>query len=169
VTGVRAGAAGGGSLVGRIIEWCALAGGVVLLGTALMTTWSAASGLFFGSPLPGDFEMVEMTVAVAAFSFLPYCQLTGANVTADLFTANAGRRTVAAFTLFSALIALAFSVLLLWRMAEGLNDYRRYVETTAILRVPIWWAYVPALVSLALLTLASLITLRDAIRGFARG
>jgi TRAP-type C4-dicarboxylate transport system permease small subunit len=54
-------------------------------------------------------------------------------------------------------------------MYEGLLDYRRYVETTAILRVPIWWGYVPALVSLALLTIASLITLREAMRDFGRG
>lgn len=165
----RAGAAGASSLARSIIEWWAVAGGVVLLGTAFMTTWSAASGFFYGKPLAGDFEMTEMMVAVAAFSFLPYCQLTGANVTADLFTANAGRRTVATFTLFSALLAFAFSGLLLWRMYEGLLDYRRYVETTAILRVPIWWGYVPALVSLALLTIASLITLREAMRDFGRG
>ena len=31
-------------------------------------------------------------------------------------------------------------------MYEGLLDYRQYVETTTILKIPIWVAYVPALV-----------------------
>lgn len=146
----------------RVIEAWALAGGLVLLGIALMSTWSATTGVVFGKPLPGDFELVEMFVAIAVFMFLPYCQQTGANVTADLFTAGAGPRTVAALGLLSALVALAFSVLLLWRMYEGLLDYRQYVETTTILRIPVWYAYVPALASLVLLALAALISVRDA-------
>lgn len=163
-------AAQGAGLIGlarRVIEWWALAGGAVLLGVALMTTWSATSGVLLRKPLPGDFELTEMLVAVAAFAFLPYCQLKNANVTADIFTARAGPRAVAAFTLLSALIALAFSGLLIWRMSAGLVDYRQYVETTAILRIPIWYAYVPALVSLALLCLACALTLRDALRGMS--
>jgi len=150
--------------VARVIEIWALLGGAVLLAIVLMTTWSATRGWIFNRPLQGDFEMVEMWVAVSVFMFLPYCQLTGANVTADIFTARAGPRTVALLEVVSALIALGFSALLLWRMYLGMLDYREYVETTTILHVPIWYAYVPALMSLALLALASLISVRDALR-----
>ena len=149
----------------RIVEFWALLGGLVLFAIALMTAWSATSGWLFGKPLPGDVEMVEMLTAVSVFMFLPYCQLTGANVTADLFTANAGPRTVALLTLVGAVVALGFSLLLLWRMYEGLLDYRQYVETTTILRIPIWYAYVPALVSLALLAAAAAASVRAALRG----
>ena len=152
----------------RIIELWALVGGVVLLAIAVMSTWSATSGFLFGRPLPGDFEMVEILVAVAAFAFLPYCQLTDANVTADIFTARAGPRTVAVLGLLASVVALGFALLLLWRMYAGLLDYRQYVETTAILRFPIWMAYLPALFSLVLLAIASLITLLDAARDTAR-
>jgi len=157
------------SLLRRVIEWWALAGGAILLGIALMTSWSALTSLVFGKPLPGDFELTEIFVAVAVFAFLPYCQLTDANVTADLFTARAGPRAVASFALFAALLALAIGVLLAWRTWAGLLDYRQYVETTAILKIPIWTAYVPALASLALLILACLISLRDAWRALLRG
>lgn len=154
-------------LLRRAVELWALAGGIVLLGVALMTSWSATSGWLLSRPLPGDVELTEMLVAVAAFAFLPYCQLTRANVTADIFTARAGPRTVALLALLSALIALGFSVLLVWRMYEGLLDYRKYVETTTILRIPIWYAYVPALASLALLALACLVSVREAVRDWA--
>lgn len=153
-----------GGFLRRAIEAWALLGGLVLLAIALMSTWSATSGWLLGKPLPGDFELVEMLVAVSVFMFLPYCQLTGANVTADLFTAKAGPRTVALLGLLAAAVALGFSLLLFWRMYEGLLDYRQYVETTTILRIPIWYAYVPALASLALLAAAALASVRDALR-----
>jgi TRAP-type C4-dicarboxylate transport system permease small subunit len=155
-------------LARRVIEWWALLGGVVLLGIAVMSTWSATSGFLFGKPLPGDFEMVEVMVAVAAFAFLPYCQLTDANVTADIFTARASRRTVAVFGLIACTAALGIAVILFWRMSAGLQDYRQYVETTAILKFPIWVAYIPALISLFLLIVSCVITLKDAARDVVR-
>lgn len=157
------------ALLRRAIEVWALLGGLVLVGIALMTSWSAASGWLFGRPLPGDFELVEMLVAVSVFMFLPYCQLIGANVTADLFTAGAGPRTVAWLELLGGVVALTFGLLLLWRMYEGLLDYRQYVETTTILKIPIWYAYIPALASLALLALAAFLSMQDAWRRCRRG
>ena len=112
-------------------------------------------------PFPGDFEMTEIGVAVAAFSFLPYCELHGANVTADIFTARAGRRLLALFRLLASLVALGFAALLLWRMYEGMLDQKEYDYTTAILQFPIWVAFVPVLVSLALLAVAAFMTLTE--------
>ena len=160
--------AGPSGLAGRVIEAWALLGGIVLLGVALMTTWSAFTGWVFGKPLPGDFELTEVLVAIAVFSMLPYCQQTDANVTADIFTAGAGPRAVAGFRLFSALLALGVALVLLWRTWAGMLDYRQFIETTAILKIPIWWAYVPAIVSLVLLCLACLIVLRDCWRALVR-
>ncbi|HEY7675088.1 MAG TPA: TRAP transporter small permease [Burkholderiales bacterium] len=148
----------------RLVEFWALLGGLLLLAIALMTAWSSTSAWLFGKPLPGDVEMVEMLTAISVFMFLPYCQLTGANVTADLFTSRASARTVALLTLLGAVIALGFSLLLLWRMYYGLLDYRQYVETTTILRIPIWYPYLPALVSLALLAAAAVASVREALR-----
>ena len=157
-------AAGPTGLAARLIEYWALLGGIVLFAIVLMTAWSATSGAVFDRPLQGDVELTEMGIAVAVFMFLPYCQLVGANVTADIFTAGAGPRTVALLELVSALIALGFSALLLWRMYLGLLDYRKYVETTTILHVPMWYAYIPILLSLALLALASLISVRSTLQ-----
>lgn len=159
-------AAGPTGLVARVTEVWALLGGAVLFGVVLMTTYSAGRGWLFDRPLQGEYEMTEMWVAVAVFMFLPYCQLTGANVTADIFTSRAGPRTIALLELLSAVVALGFSVLLVWRMYLGMLDYRDYGETTTILHVPIWYAYVPALISLALLALASLKSVQNALRAW---
>ena len=147
----------------RFIELWALAGGLLLVAIVLMNAYSLIADILVRKPLPGDFEMVEVGVAVAAFSFLPYCQMTSANVTADIFTQNAGPRLVAFFVFLSALVALFFSALLLWRMSYGLIDYYIYRETTTITGFPKWVAFVPILISLALLAIASFISVRDAI------
>jgi TRAP-type C4-dicarboxylate transport system permease small subunit len=150
-------------LARRAIELWALAGGLLLLAIVLMNAYSLMADIAFRKPLPGDFELVEVGVAVAAFAFLPYCQLTGANVTADIFTQSAGPRTVALLALLSAVIAFAFSLLLMWRMSLGLIDIRQYGETTTITGFPVWIAYVPIVASLALLAIASFISMRDAL------
>jgi TRAP-type C4-dicarboxylate transport system permease small subunit len=150
-------------LVSRIITVWAVLGGIVLLAVVLMNTYSVI-GNQFAMPFPGDFEMTEIGVAIAAFAFLPYCQLTGANVTADIFTARASPRWVALFSLVASVVALGFSVLLLWRMYAGMLDQREYGYETAILQFPNWLAWLPILISLALLAVASLITLRDSAR-----
>lgn len=144
----------------RIIVGWALLGGGVLLALVLMTTYSAAAGYLIATPFPGDFELTEMGVAVASFAFLPYCQVTFANVSADVFTAKASPGVVRLFSRLGSLVALGFSLLLLWRMYEGMLDYQMYLETTAILQIPIWIAFVPSLLSLVLLAVAALITLR---------
>lgn len=158
----RAGLVG---LARRVIELWALAGGLLLLAIVLANAYSLAADILFKQPLRGDFELVTVGVAVAAFAFLPYCQITGANVTADIFTQNAGPRTVAALGLLSAIIALAISVLLLWRMSAGLISLREYSETTEVMGFVIWYAYVPIVVSLALLAIACLISVYDSVRG----
>ncbi|MEO1091050.1 MAG: TRAP transporter small permease [Pseudomonadota bacterium] len=146
-------------VVHRIASCWAIGGGVLLLLIALMSVGSVLGGVLLDRPFPGDFELVQMGVAIAAFSFLPYAQVSGANVTADIFTARASRRTQAAVALMAAVTALGFSLLLLWRMGAGLLDYRRYEETTAILDIPHWLAFLPILVSLGLLALAAIATL----------
>jgi len=144
----------------RLITGWALLGGAVLLAVVLMNVASIL-GAMFGSAVPGDFEMTEVGVAVAVFAFLPYTQVTDGNVTADIFTSGAGPRTVALLKLLGAVIAFGFALLLLWRMYEGMGDQRDYGYTTTILQFPIWLAFVPILISLGLLALAALVSLRD--------
>lgn len=150
-------------LIRRLIAGWALAGGVVLLATVLVNVTSVAGGVFW-KPFPGDFELTEIGVAIAAFSFLPYCQLSGANVTADIFTANASKVALAVFSLLSSLVAFGFSLLLVNRMYFGMLDQKTYGYTTAILQVPHWMAYIPILISLLLLTVAAGVTLGEAVR-----
>ena len=143
----------------RFLRLWALLGCCVLGIVVIMATGSSIAGFLIAKPFPGDFEMTEMGVAVAAFMFLPYCQLTFAHVSADIFTSRASLSLIRSLNRMGSLMALAFSLLLVWRMYQGLLDYQIYLETTTILQIPIWYAFVPAVLSLLLWSFASLITL----------
>lgn len=147
-------------LARKMIHGWALLGGLLLLAVIVMNVVSVIGGVVW-RPFPGDFELTEIGVAVAAFAFLPYCQLENADVTADIFTARASPATLTIFRRFAAALALAFSLILLWCMVQGMNDQRQYGYTTAILQFPIWLAFLPILLSLALLATAAVITLID--------
>lgn len=140
----------------------------MLTAVVVMNTVSVLGSALW-RPVPGDFELTEIGVAVAVFMFLPYCQIMQGNVTADIFTARAGPRLLAAFSLLASILALGFALLLFWRMQAGLVDQKTYGYVTAILQVPIWAGFVPILGSLALLAMASAVNLAEAIRSLSRG
>ncbi|KZL13438.1 TRAP transporter small permease [Pseudovibrio sp. Ad26] len=160
----RAGIAG--AFEKLIVAW-ALTGGVVLLAVVAINIYSTL-GNIWAAPFPGDFELTEIGVAIAVFSFLPFCQITDANVTADIFTSKAGPRLKAFLALIASVIAFGFGLLLLWRMYHGMSDQKEYDYTTAILQIPVWYAYVPVLISLLLLSIGAVITLSENTRDLAR-
>jgi hypothetical protein len=54
-------------------------------------------------------------------------------------------------------------------MWAGMLDQRDYDYTTTILQFPHWVAFIPILISLALLAVAALMTLKNAARGVKEG
>ncbi len=152
-------------LLRAVIRIWALVGGFILAALVLMTAASTFSNVLFRKPFQGDYEMVKHFIAVAVFCFLPYCQLSGANVTVDIFTQGMSERAKSAMLAFSSLFAVAFSLILLRQMSLGLMGYIEYPETTAALHIPLWTAFPPALVSLFLLLVAALVTLAEGLRG----
>jgi TRAP-type C4-dicarboxylate transport system permease small subunit len=135
--------------------WAVL-GGAVLLAVMLMTVVSVLMRATIGSPILGDYELVELGSAIAAFAFLPYCHQAGGNVLVDVFTNRAPERVKGALSALSSLVLLAIALILVWRMALGGYDFYRYHEVTTNLEIPRWWAFPPILISLTLLALVSL-------------
>ncbi|WP_029040528.1 TRAP transporter small permease [Cucumibacter marinus] len=165
-TDERAGLVG---LARRLITWWALAGGFLLMAIVVMSTVSVTGGATIGRTFPGDFELVQMGVAISVFAFLPYAQLTGANVTADIFTSGLPPRGVAVLTILATVGAIIFMAVMTRQTWLGMFDYIKYPETTAILSIPIWYAFVPIIISLVLLLLAQVITLFDAATTVRKG
>ena len=140
--------------LGRLAWGWAVAGGGLLCLLALMTTLSIVGrvlgGLWPGGPfgpLPGDYEVLELGVGIAVFSVLPWCHWRGGNVAVDLvarvlppaLVGAAGRLGEALFAVLVGLIAV--------QLAAGAADLSGFGETSMVLRLPVAWAYWPAIAS----------------------
>jgi TRAP-type C4-dicarboxylate transport system permease small subunit len=155
----------------RLAEGAAVLGGLLLAAVAGVTVYSiigrqAASLGWPSGPgaVPGAFELVELGVAVAVFLFLPYCQMNRGHIAADLFTAAVGPRLKAGLTAFGDLVFTAIAGLLAWRLALGALSMQTAGQTTMVLRVPVWWAYLPAVAALVLLTVVCAYTAWSGLR-----
>ncbi len=147
----------------------AIGGGLVLLALVIMTILSVIGRTLWSAPIPGDFELMEIGCAVAVFASLPYCQLTRGNVIIDFFTARAGRRVRAWLETGGNLIFTAIAALLAWRLGLGTLELQQARETTMVLRVPVWWGFVPATLCMGFLALicayTAWLSFREARRG----
>ncbi len=129
-----------------IAEGLAVFGGLILLVITFFTVISVAGRTGFDLPILGDQEIVEFGIAIAIFSFMPYCQMRAANVIVDFFTARTSRRTrhlldVTMNAIFSVCIGL-----ITWRLAVGGMAAFHNGDTSMFLRIPLWWGYLVAVV-----------------------
>jgi len=137
----------------------AIAGGLVITALTLVTVISVVCRALFNTPIPGDFELMELGCAVAVSAFLPYCQMQEGNVIVDLFTAKAPKGVVRFLGALGDLIFMAISGLICWRLFHGCIDLKEYEEVTMVLEIPVWWAFPPIIVSFALLTVTCFATM----------
>lgn len=132
-------------IVYRAAEWLAYLGGLLLCAICMMVVLSVSGRtlLKFGlGPIPGDFEMVEMCTAVVVFFFLPWCYLKNGHASVDLLYIHMPAWARRAVTVFSDLMMLLVWTVLTWRLALALADKFKEGETSFILQVPLWWAFV---------------------------
>jgi len=131
----------------------ALAGGAFLIVAAIITVVSVAGRYAFGAPLPGDYELVEIACAVGIFMFFPYTQAVGGNISADFFTAGLSERHRNLLDIANDMVFALVALLLTWRLAAGLAEKYASGETSILIGVPVWWSYVVAVASMALLAI----------------
>jgi TRAP-type C4-dicarboxylate transport system permease small subunit len=174
VTGGKGGAPGeGGDLTGRLAEWpslaLALVGGIVLLAMALLVTVSVLRRWITTRPIAGDFELVQIGLAVAIFAFLPLCHWRGANIFVDTFTRWLPSRVQAGLDALWSLVYAAVAALLAWRLWVGARETLSYGQTSMVLGLPIGWAMgLVALLAGWLGLVAFCTALRDLRRGRPR-
>lgn len=128
----------------RLARILAALGGAVIFGVALTVTVSVAMRVLGLQGVRGDFELVEMSCAGAAGLFLPLCQLNRGHVMVDLFTnwlPRHVRTSIDWIWLIGFALAWAAVCFLTFR---GLAEIRAYGDRTMLLSIPVWWAYVPA-------------------------
>jgi TRAP-type C4-dicarboxylate transport system permease small subunit len=137
----------------RLCRIFATAGGIILTALTLLTVGTVLGRAFLNTPIPGDFEMVELGAAIAISFFLPYCQIQEGNVMVDIVTTKAPMWAKRLLGALGDLLLLAISALISWRLYLGCLQYREYGDVTMILQIPIWWGMLPVIASFTLLAI----------------
>jgi len=153
-----------GRALTRISRLFVIAGGILLTAAGLLTVASVIGRYFFDTPIPGDFELVEMACALAVFSFLPYCQIRKGNVLVDFFTLKLSARLRGVLDSLSALLYTFITILMTWRLTVGGLDLLHTNEQTVILQIPRAYAFVFIIPSMVLLVAVCVYTVWDHFR-----
>ena len=155
-------------LVERLAAVLAVAGGAVLIVLSLMVSASILGRWLLGREITGAFEIVQVGVAIAAFLFLPICQLHNQNIIVDSFTTRSSPRIRAGLDALWAVAYAAIALVLAERLAVGAQETIRGQMVTPMLRVPYGWAMVVGACALCFLALVSLLVALRHIRGATR-
>ena len=116
----------------------AIFGGFLLLLAATMVVASVAGREILSTPISGDFELMEILVAVSAFSFLPYLMWKKGNIAVTIITSGLppqykdmlDKTALGCFVLLYALLGYYGMIGALDAEADGIQSQ--------ILGLPIW-------------------------------
>ena len=101
-------------LILSLATFLAVSGGIILILMVFVNIFSIIGRVVFGTPLVGDFELIEIACGVSIFMFLPICKLKNGNIIVDTFTLNFNPKKQLFLDLFGDLlfgfIALFFSI-----------------------------------------------------------
>ena len=161
--------AGGRGLLDRATVWIALAGGGVVLGIALLVTASVLRRWATSDGIEGDFELVQAGLAIGVFAFLPLCQLRGANIVVDTFTARLPARLQGGLDAFWAAVYALAAGILAWRLASGAADTVASGTTSMVLGLPVGWAIAASSLLTGWLCLAALASAARLLRAVMTG
>lgn len=142
----------------RIARILALGGGFLVVGLAVLVTTSVLMRWLGGQGVDGDFEMVQMGLALAVFAFLPLCQAHRGNVMVDTFTLRLPAWMQAAIDALWDLVYAAFAGFIAWRLAIGAMEAFTSHTTSMVLGLPIHYAIAACAGMAAFLGLTCLLT-----------
>lgn len=143
-------------LVARLATALALAGGAVLLATALLTTYSVLQRWITRQPVPGDFELVSLGAGLSVMGFLAYGTVMRSNILVDSFTGWLPRRVNDWIDAFWMLVWAAVAAVLAERLTVGARETLRSGTTTMVLGLPTWWAVGLGALSFAVTAVAAI-------------
>src|SRR5918999_1914055 len=142
----------------------AVLGGLLFLAAAILVCTSVGLRWATSDSVPGDFEFVQIAVALAAFAFFPFCHAKHGHIFVETFTARLSLGVRNAIDAFWGLVYAGFAALIAWRLAVGAGETISNKTTTMVLGLPIGWAIALAAVMAGLLTVVAGLTAIEVLR-----
>ena len=117
----------------------AIFGGVLLLLSATMVLCSVLGRALFNSPLPGDFELLEIGAACSVFSFLPLLMYKQGNVIVPVLSAKLAPKYLKLLDNCALLFFCLCYALLGFYGALGAYETFLHQITSQILGIPLYF------------------------------
>jgi TRAP-type C4-dicarboxylate transport system permease small subunit len=143
------------SLLARCARLLAIAGGLLMIAVAALVTMSVLLRWITDSGISGDFELVQIGLAISIFAFLPICALRRGNVMVDTFTGRLPAGARGAIDAVWALVYAGIAGLIAWRLVAGARDTITSNTGSMVLGLPYGWAIALCAVLAGFLALAS--------------
>lgn len=106
-------------MLSRLATAIAIAGALVMLAAAAMVAVSVSVRNLTDVALMGDYEIVQMATAIAAFAFLPYCQMRRGNILVDTFTARLPEGVRRGLDALWDVVYAAIVAIVAWQLMQG--------------------------------------------------
>lgn len=155
-------------IIQRLANGFAVVGGLLLILMAVMTVSSIVGRAIFSSPIPGDYELIEVAGAIAIFTFLPYTQLTKGHVIVEFFSRSWPPRLTLFLDMLANIIFTFIATLLCWRAWLGGIGFFDDGDASMILQLPLWWGFIPVVICLMILVLTCLLTIAQSCQSLYR-
>lgn len=134
----------------------AITGGVLMVATAALVTVSTVMRWLTSYNISGDIEMVQIAIAIAAFTFLPLCQLRRGNVFVDTFTSKLSRTTQMRIDAFWDIVYGLVAAVMAWRLSLGAYDTITSHTVSLQLGLPIGYVIAGCAVMAAFLAIVAI-------------
>ena len=152
------------SPVARDARALAIIGGLLSVASALLVTTSVTlRWLGFGS-INGDFELVQIGVALSVFCFLPLTQARRGNIMVDTFTTWLPLRVQRAMDAFWDFVYAGFMALTAWCLMNGARDALASGLTSAMLGLNLWPVFAATVLLILLLVVTAVDTALQLLR-----
>ncbi len=152
------------SPVARVARALAIVGGLLSVATALLVTTSVTLRWLGLGSINGDFEFVQIGVALSVFCFLPLTQARRGNIMVDTFTAWLPLRVQRAMDAFWDFVYAGFMALTAWCLMNGARDALASGLTSAMLGLNLWPVFAATVLLILLLVATAVDTALQLLR-----
>src|SRR5688572_21918114 len=122
----------------------------------LLTVADVMLRTFFGYPIRGMLDLIELGLACTIFIALPAVFLRDEHLVVDVIDHVAPRRVVRWLDIAGAVLSAAVLAVMAWHMLPLARDMHAFGDVTADLAIPKLWYWVPVLVGVIASILAAL-------------
>lgn len=149
----------------RLSTAIAIAGALLMLAAAGMVVVSVSVRNLTDVTMMGDYEIVQMVTAVAAFAFLPLCQMRRGNILVDTFTARLPDVVQRGLDALWDLVYAGIIAIVAWQLMQGAIGTVTSNTVSMILALPVGWAIGLCAVLAAFLAVISVATAWTRLKG----